>query len=104
MSFSFYCLEMPGKTKKVCPGCTEEIGVACKTCPLCKQAQPYKAKLVAKRKQFGEKAVEWAASINKNKNTTAVVDSSHMLVSLQGFYTGLNHSLQTNYVNLVKKT
>lgn len=82
MYIFYFCLEMPRNTQKLCTGCNTLISVAFKTCPLCKQQQPYKAKVAARRCKFQNKKAEWKKSIKKNNNRTVVLNSSHVLVSL----------------------
>ncbi|XP_043079096.1 uncharacterized protein LOC122327678 isoform X3 [Puntigrus tetrazona] len=72
--------DMPGNTQKVCIGCNTLISVAFKTCPLCKQLQPYKAKVAARRCNFQNKKAEWKKSIKKNNNRTVVLNGSHVLL------------------------
>lgn len=73
---------MPGSSTKMCPGCNTLISVAYKACPHCKQLQPYKAKVAAKRCNFQNKKNEWKESVKKNNNRTVVLNSSHVLVRL----------------------
>ncbi|XP_048059056.1 uncharacterized protein LOC125275820 [Megalobrama amblycephala] len=72
--------EMPGSTQKICTGCNNLISVAYKTCPHCKQVQPYKAKVASLRCNFQNKKSEWKASLKKNNNRTVVLNSSHVLL------------------------
>ncbi|XP_056593588.1 mucin-2-like [Triplophysa dalaica] len=71
---------MPGNTQKLCPGCNTLISVAFKTCPLCKQLQPYKTKVAKKRCNFQNKKAEWKKSIEKNNNRTVVLNSCHVML------------------------
>ncbi|KAA0719753.1 hypothetical protein E1301_Tti022213 [Triplophysa tibetana] len=71
---------MPGNTQKLCPGCNTLISVAFKTCPLCKQLQPYKTKVATKRCNFQNKKAEWKKSIKKNNNRTVVLNSCHVML------------------------
>ncbi|KAL1276183.1 hypothetical protein QQF64_035806 [Cirrhinus molitorella] len=72
--------EMRGNTRKLCTGCNTLISVAYKTCPLCKQLQPYKAKVAARRCDFQKKKSDWKNSVKKNNNRTVVLNSSHLLL------------------------
>ncbi|XP_056603757.1 proteoglycan 4-like isoform X2 [Triplophysa dalaica] len=71
---------MPGNTQELCPGCNTLISVAFKTCPLCKQLQPYKTKVAKKRCNFQNKKAEWKKSIEKNNNRTVVLNSCHVML------------------------
>ncbi|XP_066506309.1 uncharacterized protein [Hoplias malabaricus] len=70
---------MPGSTRKICPGCNGQISVSYKACPICKEPQPYKAKLKEKRKLFEDNKNKWKKYIKKNNNRT-VLNSSHVLL------------------------
>lgn len=69
-----------GSTTKRCVSCKEVIGVAAKTCKICKAVQPTKQRLAKKLDKFKAKKEGWLENQKKKKKLP------HMFWTRHGFW------------------